>query len=333
MRPREALSRAGASIRRARRLVRLRRVVLLASLFFLATSCVRPLPTGLQPPAPPTHAYLEREVALSGSAPGSPLEGYIVQPQGRGPFRCAVLLHGRGGWWRAYVRYGTELASRGIAALLINYHSAHYVDMEGLNSTFEERRQLFEAQNEDIYRATAEFARSPLCAGGRVGVVGFSLGADKAMRAAAALPEVGAVVAYYGPYDYVSFIRTRVNPVLLAIATEDLLRWKQYLEAQSPIRTAERTRAAVLLLHGVEDAVIPAQQSIRMMDALRRRRGGAARLKLYEGVGHNFILRRGPPEVRDDSIRLAVDFLRQSLPAEGPARIGERTPPPGPRGG
>jgi dipeptidyl aminopeptidase/acylaminoacyl peptidase len=67
----------------------------------------------------------------------------------------------------------------------------------------------------------------------------------------------------------------------------------------------------------VEDSLIPVAQAIKMRETLQRR-GNPVTMKLYEGAGHNFVLRRGPAEVRDDSLRLAVDFLRKTLPAAKP---------------
>lgn len=340
MTPRSVLERAASPLRSARRALPPRRVFLLALLALLGASCTRPLPLGLVPPGPASYGISEREVALPASVPGASIEGHLIRPDAPegASFPCAVLLHGKGGWWRAYVRYGQELAARGIAALVLNYYSVHHVDLEGWRTPFAERREQFEAQNEDIVRATAQFARSPLCAGGKVAVVGFSLGADKAIRAAAALPEVSAVAAYYGPYDYVSFIHQRVNPILLALASEDLLRWKRYLEENSPIRLATKTHVPIFLLHGVEDAVIPVNQTLQMTEALRRG-GGKVRIHLYEGVGHNFVLRRGPAEVRDDSLRRVIGFLREHLPAAGQAPAakargdGRASAPPSPGAG
>lgn len=304
------------AIRSARRAFPLRRVLLLALLSFFGASCARPLPLGLVPPTPATYNVAEEEMALPASVPGMSVEAHLARPEAPegASFPCVILLHGKGGWWRAYTRYARELASRGIAALTLNYYSVHYADLDGWKTPFAERKEQFEGQNQDIALATAHFARSPLCAGGKVGVVGFSLGADKAFRAAAAVPEVSAVVAYYGPYDYVSYIQERVNPLLLIFASDDLRRWKTYMEENSPIRLAPKTRAPVFLLHGVEDAVVPVQQSIRMIEALRQR-GNTVDTKFYEGVGHNFVLRRGPAEVRDDSVRRAIAFLLQHLPA------------------
>lgn len=326
---RTILARASVQAGRARRALPLRRVFLLVLLSFFGASCVHPVPTGLEPLGPGTLAVTETDLPLPASLSGAEMEAALIRPEAPEgtQFPCVVLLHGKGGWWRAYSRYGRELASRGFAALNLNYYSAHQVDLEGWRTPFADRRKSFEAQTADIVGAVRRFARSPFCSGGKVAMVGFSLGADKAFRAAAALPEVAAVVAYYGPYDYVAFIHQRVNAVVLAFASEDLLQWKKYVEEGSPIFLATKTRAAVLLLHGMEDSVIPVEQAVKMQKALQKL-GNTVTLKLYEGTGHNFVLRRGPAEVRDDSMRLAIAFLRQHLPAPRPAAAQALGNPP-----
>ncbi|MFP6868110.1 MAG: dienelactone hydrolase family protein [Nitrospinota bacterium] len=290
-----------------------RRVLVMFILLIAVTSCTRARTAGLHPPESPTYAYTEHSVQLPGGAKGVRLDGHLVRPKARGKFLCAVLLHGIRGYWRAYLRYARALASRGIASLILDYYSGHYVDLEGLSVPFDYRKTQFELQNSDIASAAAAFSRNPVCAGGQVGLIGFSLGANKAFRTAAGRPEFKAVVAYYGPYDYVQFIRHRVNPLILALAGEDAQRWKSYLEKNSPLTMAGKVRADVLLFHGVEDRTIPAAQSVQMLSALQRGPAKSARIKLYEGTGHNFVLRHGRSAEFGDSIRLTVSFLRKSL--------------------
>ena len=67
-------------------------------------------------------------------------------------------------------------------------------------------------------------------------------------------------------------------------------------EARSPLRHAERITAPVLFFHGLDDRVVPASQSERMVDALRRR-GLETELHLIPGEGHGF---------RDSGVRTAV---------------------------
>ena len=79
-------------------------------------------------------------------------------------------------------------------------------------------------------------------------------------------------------------------------------------EARSPLRHADRITAAVIFFHGLEDRVVPASQSERMVEALRAR-GLETELHLFAGEGHGF---------RDGAVRTAVletteAFFRRQL--------------------
>ncbi|MYA97181.1 MAG: prolyl oligopeptidase family serine peptidase [Nitrospinae bacterium] len=300
-------------IHRFFKVIRIRYLLLFIFTILMVTSCARPRTLNLAPAPIGSFDQQESYVELPSSIENASITGYLVRPSKDGRYPCVVLLHGKGGWWRAYIRYARKLASHGFSSLVINYYSVHQVDLEGLRTPFIRRKSNFERQNEDINRAVSAFAKSTHCIQNKVGLIGFSLGADKAFRAAASLPVVKAVVAYYGPYDYEALIKKRINAVILAMATKDLLRWKEYLEVHSPANKIQNTKASTLMFHGVTDRLIPVQQSFTMMRKLRARESGYAQLKLYEGTGHNFILRRRTPREREDSIRLALIFLKNHL--------------------
>lgn len=58
-------------------------------------------------------------------------------------------------------------------------------------------------------------------------------------------------------------------------------------EERSPLQQVERIHAPLLFFHGLEDAVVPAQQSIAMVERLQAR-GVPVELVLFEGEGHGF---------------------------------------------
>lgn len=304
---------APGAVRRFFRIIRVRRLALLILAMALATSCARPRTRGLAPAPAGSHDYAESRIDLPSSVANASMAGHLVRPSGGGRHPCVMLLHGKGGWWQGYIRYARKLASHGFSSLIVNYYSVHQVDFEGLKTPFARRKLDFEGQNEDIRRAASAFAKSAHCVEGEIGLIGFSLGADKAFRTAAALPAVKAIVAYYGPYDYAALIKRRVSPVVLALATPNLLRWKRYLELHSPTDKIRNTKASALMFHGVSDGLIPVRQSLTMMKMLQARKSGGAELMLYEGVGHNFVIRRKTRREREDSIRRALFFLKSRL--------------------
>lgn len=85
-------------------------------------------------------------------------------------------------------------------------------------------------------------------------------------------------------------------------------------EQRSPLRQVERIQAPLLFFHGLEDPVVPAQQSIAMVERLKAR-GIPVELVLFEGEGHGF---------RDGSVQRQVlerseAFFRETF---GLAEVG-----------
>ncbi|MGQ0520993.1 MAG: S9 family peptidase [Actinomycetota bacterium] len=76
--------------------------------------------------------------------------------------------------------------------------------------------------------------------------------------------------------------------------------------SRSPIHVAGSITAAVLLLHGAEDEVVPAAQSRELAGALRAR-GVAVEHHEYEGEGHGW---RSPATVEDELARIASFLAR-----------------------
>ncbi len=58
-------------------------------------------------------------------------------------------------------------------------------------------------------------------------------------------------------------------------------------EQRSPLQQVERIHAPLLFFHGLDDTVVPAQQSIAMVERLKAR-GVPVELQLFEGEGHGF---------------------------------------------
>ena len=58
-------------------------------------------------------------------------------------------------------------------------------------------------------------------------------------------------------------------------------------EQRSPLQQVERINAPLLFFHGIDDTVVPAQQSVAMVERLRQR-DVPVELQLFEGEGHGF---------------------------------------------
>lgn len=148
---------------------------------------------------------------------------------------------------------------------------------------------------DDVIYAIDYLESQGLVEGGRIGLYGQSHGAAVSMGVAGRSPEVKAVVAEAGFYDaadlYYSASESTdpgVKPVFEEFASmvggspEEL---PQEYEARSAINHAQDVRAAVLLIHGEQDPLIPVDQAYMMYEALRAA-GVTVELKIYPDEAH-----------------------------------------------
>ena len=128
----------------------------------------------------------------------------------------------------------------------------------------------------------------------RIVLIGTSLGAAVALQAAADDPRLRVVVAAE-TFSDLRTVATERAPFIFTRGSIDrafALAEQQggfSVDAASPVASASRIKAPVLLIHGAADRETPPDHSRRVFDAL----AGPKRLVLVPGAGHNLSL-RGP---------------------------------------
>jgi dienelactone hydrolase len=124
-----------------------------------------------------------------------PIPVYVARPEGTGPFPAVLLLHGCGGF-DGYLAVGADrLAAKGYVGVALDVLAPH-----GMTTACNGNSDGDEA---GAARATLAWLRKqPYVAGDRLGVIGFSMGADAALTlidtpGVAAAPGLRAAAVYY----------------------------------------------------------------------------------------------------------------------------------------
>ena len=212
-----------------------------------------------------------------------------------------MYLHGSADNRVSGVGAAERFVSRGFDALI--YDSRAHGESGGTACTY----GYYEKK--DLARAIDLIQRKPVI------VVGVSLGAAVALQAAADDRRISAVVAIATFSDLrtvatgrAPFFATK-NEIRSALnLAEDLGRFK--VDAVSPVDSARRIQAPVLLIHGQDDADTPSWHSKRVFAALP----GAKKMVIVPGAGHNDVLRGNVWEQIDvwiDGVVPKIDSVAQ----------------------
>lgn len=213
----------------------------------------------------------------------------VVAPSASGRYPAVIVVHGTDELIEPFgtmIRnFADSLAVAGFVALIPRYLDRTRT-MPGIPSVWE---ALSRSQDTwvEVLADAAQFAtgRSNVRPG-TVGVVGFSLGGNLALRFAmqpTALLKPGAVVDFFGPISMANGIGSRV----------DLLPFVQ-------------------IHQGLDDSVVPPSQSAELKELLnnvKKREGIDYFYFEYKGEGHGFI---GAKAIADSTER-TVEFLHEYL--------------------
>ncbi|MEV7043487.1 alpha/beta hydrolase fold domain-containing protein [Amycolatopsis sp. NPDC051061] len=204
-----------------------------------------------------------------------------------------VYLHG-GGWRRGsrltplpgFEKLTDELAAQGFRVAAADYR------LSG--------EAVFPAPLDDV-RAAIEFVRDerPLF------VWGESAGAHLGLLAALTRSEVDGVVAWFPPTDLLGLRGDVSREALLLGANPEAV--PELAQEASPLTHAHAGAPPVLLMHGEDDDLVPAAQSVRLAEALRAA-GAPVELHLVPGARHRWT-GADPAAV----VATSVKFLRAAL--------------------
>ena len=179
--------------------------------------------------------------ALTGyaSASGGPGVPYVFAPSGKGPFPGVIVLHAKGGLEPHFVDFARGLSGRGYVTVAVDYAKQGGVD--------------------NIEKGYDFLSTHPAVSRGRIGLVGFSRGAEEAIK--------------FAEYSH-RFTERRVGAIV-----------SYYLGASSGNNS--ELLPPILFLHGSLDVHFGPER-IRSFCEVQRKLGAQCEAEIYEGVKHAF---------------------------------------------
>ncbi len=225
---------------------------------------------------------------------GATIEAYLTSPPGAAPGPLVVLPHG-GPEVRdtpSWDRQVQVLAAQGWWVLRPNFRGSG-----GYGQDFARQgwTRWGDRMQDDVEDAVAHAVTAKGLDASRIGIMGASYGAYAALMGAVKRPELyKAAIGICGVYDLPDVLTwedrtddTQGQPIyeFWTKRIGDRATMGPALEAASPRRRVSEITCPVLLVHGVDDDVLPVIQSRRMRDALR---GAGKRVELIEvaDAGH-----------------------------------------------
>lgn len=232
----------------------------------------------------------EQQLEFEGSGQTIPAYAYGYKPGEPQP--TVIILHDIWGANKFYRDMGQRLAEAGFAAMLPDlFVREGPLTHNSMQAAFARSGQhSFPVALEDI-RAIVD----KLSSGGReVGVIGFCMGGTLALLADARIPQLKAVVVYYGfP------VNNRPSPG----------------RPFNPIDEVNQLHAPILGFFGQEDSNV-GSDNVRAYEAAAKQAGKSFDATIYPDVGHGFMTfsSEGPTaKPSQESWGRAIQFLKEYL--------------------
>ncbi|GAA1884423.1 prolyl oligopeptidase family serine peptidase [Lapillicoccus jejuensis] len=284
---------------------------------------VTAVPVADVPGSDPDVPLVRASVLTATSADGTKLEAVVLRPDdaGAGPWPTVVLPHGGpygrdtldaapyplGGGW------GQLLAARGYAVLLPNYRGSLG---RGHDFAAQARGRMGGPEWADVEACVDAAVAAGIADGDRLGIGGWSQGGFLTAWAVTATDRYRAAVMGAGVSDW-----------SMMAATSDLPDFEAELGGStpwdgpgphraatgSPISYAARRTTPLLILHGAEDARVPASQAVAFHRALERADPAGAvplSLVLYPREPHGVRERRHQVDLQERVLAWFERFLR-----------------------
>lgn len=222
------------------------------------------------------------------SLDGLTVSGLLFKPtQGEGPWPTILVNHAGFGTAGDFSDVALGIRDRGYLVFNPDYRGCG--ESQG-------KSELGKGEVDDVIAAIAYLKSRGLVQGDRVGMYGQSHGAGIAILAAERYPGIKAVVAEAGFTDaagiYENAMAKSSDPIMQQYIDQMLpmvggtpQEVPEEYAARTALGHAGEVQAAVLLIHGEQDPLIPVDQAYRMYEELKAA-GKTVELKVYPDEAH-----------------------------------------------
>jgi carboxymethylenebutenolidase len=208
--------------------------------------------------------------------------GVLEIPHTPGPHPAVVILSGSAGWRPEYASIAKVFADSGFVSLAIDYYAE-----TGRDTRQVDKLTKWPQWQATVRNAVAFLKTQPSSYGCPVGLIGYSRGAFLAVSVASSIPEVKAVVDFFGGGG----------------------------SGKDPLESEVIHFPPLLILHGEADKVVSVKFAQSLRDAVISQ-GGEVEMYLYPNEQHAFNATWSPTfseSAASDSFRRTIDFLQRRL--------------------
>jgi dipeptidyl aminopeptidase/acylaminoacyl peptidase len=230
------------------------------------------------------------------SSDGLEIPAFLTLPKGLEPKKLPVVVFPHGGPWArdgwGYNSYAQFLANRGYAVLSPNFRSSTGYGKKFLNAG---NNQWGEKMQDDLTWGVKYLIREGIADSTKIGIMGGSYGGYATLAGVAFTPDVYACgVSIVGPSNLITLLNSippyweagrKIFHVRMGDPTNP--EGKAQLERQSPLKSADKIKAALLVIQGANDPRVNKAESDQIVIALRDR-GFPVEYIVAPDEGHGF---------------------------------------------
>jgi len=225
---------------------------------------------------------------------GTTIHGYLVLPIGVPDRNLPLVVCPHGGpqwrdvWEMGRFREIQLLANRGYAVLLVNFRGSTGYGKTFLTSGF--KQNGLTVQN-DITDGVRYLISEGVADPARIAIIGGSYGGYAVLAGMAFTPELYACgVDLFGVSNFFTFLDALSQFIDMSVMYERIghpVHDRELLESTSPLFSADKIRAPLLIAHGGLDPTVNSAESDQMVEALEAR-GVPVTYIFHEDEGHGY---------------------------------------------